>query len=283
MADIRLILTDLDGTILPHGQKEVSARTRAAFHAALNAGIRVGAATGRGHAWLAPLFGGDEACCDTAVATNGNEVVLEGRVLRKAQMNHNELSLVADYVRKVKGAGLLCFDGATPLLVRGSRDDLALALPGYAEVCVPVSAVPYGATVKANVFYAPGMDAKKGLERTYKLAEKLEAVAPTLDFDVPQPGFINLMPDGWSKATGIDVMCAELGITLDQVVVFGDGGNDVSMLRHVPNSVAVSNASDDARAAARWHIGSCADEAVATAIERLAAGGWPFHHNVGEA
>ena len=36
--DIKLILTDIDGTILPYGQRSVSARTRAAFHVALDLG-----------------------------------------------------------------------------------------------------------------------------------------------------------------------------------------------------------------------------------------------------
>ena len=67
-----------------------------------------------------------------------------------------------------------------------------------------------------------------------------------------------------------------LGITLDQVVVFGDNGNDVPMLSHVPNSVAVSNASPEAAAAAHWHVGACEDEAVGDAIAALAAGAWPF-------
>lgn len=276
MPDIRLILTDIDGTILPYGQREVSMRTRAAFHAALDAGIRVGVATGRGHGWLAPLFGGDEACCDTAVATNGNEIVLDGRTLRVARMEHAELRLVADFIGSVAGAGLLCFSGDTPLLVRGSRNDLALVMPSYAAVCMPVDTVPFRPIVKANVFFAPGLADEGGLELTALLAEQLEEAVPALDFDVPQRGFINLMPDGWSKATGIDVMCEALGISIDQVVVFGDGGNDVSMLSHVPHSVAVEGASADAAAAARWHIGRCEDEAVARAIEMLAKGMFPF-------
>jgi hydroxymethylpyrimidine pyrophosphatase-like HAD family hydrolase len=48
------------------------------------------------------------------------------------------------------------------------------------------------------------------------------------------------------------------------------------MFEAVPNSVAVANATDEAAAAARWHIGRCEDDAVALAIEALVAGEWPF-------
>ena len=67
-----------------------------------------------------------------------------------------------------------------------------------------------------------------------------------------------------------------LGINRDQVVVFGDAGNDVPMFTHVDWSVAVAGATDEASAAARFHIGRCEDDAVAVAIEALVAGEWPF-------
>jgi hydroxymethylpyrimidine pyrophosphatase-like HAD family hydrolase len=84
------------------------------------------------------------------------------------------------------------------------------------------------------------------------------------------------MPAGWSKATGVALLAERMGIGLDQVVVFGDAGNDLPMFEAVPNSVAVANATDEAAAAARWHIGRCEDDAVALAIEALVAGEWPF-------
>ena len=51
---LRLVATDLDGTIIPHGQG-VSARTRAAVQACTNAGVRVVFVTGRPPRWLTPV------------------------------------------------------------------------------------------------------------------------------------------------------------------------------------------------------------------------------------
>ena len=36
---IKLILTDIDGTIMPYGKRQVTQRCRAAFHAAMDAGL----------------------------------------------------------------------------------------------------------------------------------------------------------------------------------------------------------------------------------------------------
>lgn len=49
---IRLILTDIDNTILPHGESRVSERTVSSFHRALDAGIHIGPASGRGIDWI---------------------------------------------------------------------------------------------------------------------------------------------------------------------------------------------------------------------------------------
>ena len=114
------------------------------------------------------------------------------------------------------------------------------------------------------------------LERTQQVIEVLRREVPQVDYSLPMPGFINTTPHGWSKASAVDVLAGRLGISLDQVVVFGDSGNDLEMLRHVPNSVAVANATPEAKAAARWHIGECADDAVAHAIAAVARGEWPF-------
>jgi hydroxymethylpyrimidine pyrophosphatase-like HAD family hydrolase len=52
--DFKLILTDIDGTILPYGQPCINERCRSAMHAALDAGICIGPASGRGHRWIDP-------------------------------------------------------------------------------------------------------------------------------------------------------------------------------------------------------------------------------------
>lgn len=277
---VKLILADIDRTILPEGERSVSARTVAAFHAARDAGIHVGPASGRGHAWMPSLFGGDERCCETCIATNGNQVFLDGRKLHEAHFDEESLAVVAACVRDIGGAGLIAFDGATPVLVEGRLEDLEPIFPAYADACRsdgdggPVGLSGLSAT-KANVFM--GADGRRADERaTRDLVAMLNRDIPGLDFDFPELGYVNVMPEGWNKASGIDCLVEALGISLDEVVVFGDAGNDLSMFAHVPDSVAVANATEEAAAAARWHIGACRDDAVAAAIEALVRGEWPF-------
>ena len=267
---IKLIMTDIDGTVMPKGASSVSERTVAAFHAALDAGMVVGPASGRGRVQIAPFFRGDEACCATAIATNGLEVYCAGEKIREELLPADALRDTLEFVREAPGAGLLVFEGATPRLVAGEREILARVSEPYARACVPLDTLPDTPVLKANVFVD---EDRAGTEA---FVEQLNDAIDGLDFDVPMAGFSNIMPTGWNKGSALRVLCKHLGVTADEVVVFGDAGNDVTMFEVAGHPVAVENASQDAAERARWHIGRCEDDAVAAAIEVLAAGEWPF-------
>lgn len=58
-------------------------------------------------------------------------------------------------------------------------------------------------------------------------------------FDIIDRGerFYEIIPEGHSKATGIDVVLNHYGLDLSQAYVFGDSSNDLPMFEHVPNAV----------------------------------------------
>lgn len=267
---IKLILTDIDGTILPAGQSRVSERCREAFHAAIDAGIHVGPASGRGISHVLPVFAGDEDCVATALATNGMQVYLDRKLIHEARIGLDALGHVAQVVRTIPRAGLIYFDGATPFIVEGSVEGLSASFPSYGKIACMTEGLPAQPPIKVNV-YCP-----TNLAETRSAFETLKRAVPELDFSLPMAGFLNMTPKGWNKATAVDVICDALGIGIDEVCVFGDSGNDVEMLEHVPCSVAVAGASPEAKGAAAYVIGSCEDDAVAAAIECLATGECPF-------
>lgn len=265
----RLILTDIDDTILPAGAKQVSKRTHQAFLGAMDAGHIVGACTGRSIDWVAGFFEGDMRCCANGIATNGLTVHLNGECVLKRTVSPEQVAKLASAVRVIDNAGLVYFEGKTPHLIAGKADDLAYAFPAYAAASVP-SQLPIEPVVKINAFVAGDVDV------TRAMAQTLKAAVPELDFDVPKPGFNNIMPEGWNKGAAVLWLADHLGIDHDDIFVFGDAENDLTMMRAVTNSVAVANAMPIVSKTARWHIGACADDAVAQAIEALAAGEFPF-------
>ena len=107
----------------------------------------------------------------------------------------------------------------------------------------------------------------------YSASELATKEFPAFDFVFPARNgpFIDILPAGWSKGRAVEVLADCLGLSLDEVVVFGDSENDVSMFQAVEYSVAVRNSSAEALAAAKYRIGLAVDDAVADALFALAA------------
>ena len=270
--DIKLVLTDIDSTILPRGREEISERMVAAMRACREAGIRVAAATGRTMGMLLPVLGGRADLAATAVLANGMRTYLDGSVADERAVAPDVLRRLAAFVDERPGCGMYAIDdGLDVHVLRGTYGhNFEESAPLLGTVTAEEGPVPDFPVIKLNMF-CPG--APEDLARF--CAEAEEAV-PELHFMMPSPDVVNTSLRGWGKGPAIEALCELMGIGLDQAVAFGDAGNDIEMLETVPNSVAVANATPEAKAAARYEIGPCADDAVAKALERLAAREWPF-------
>ncbi len=64
------------------------------------------------------------------------------------------------------------------------------------------------------------------------------------------------------KRNGVEFLMKKIGLTANEVITVGDSGNDMDMIKLVPNSVAVANASDDLKAKAGY-IGCSNSEHIA--------------------
>ena len=73
---------------------------------------------------------------------------------------------------------------------------------------------------------------------------------------------------GVNKGTAVQALSARLGLGPEQVMAFGDAGNDLEMLAWAGWSFAMANASAEAKKAARYETGSNAEGGVGMAVER---------------
>ena len=86
---------------------------------------------------------------------------------------------------------------------------------------------------------------------------------------VPHPGAIDLIVPGCHKASGLQKLAERWGIDPSEVAVFGDGGNDVEMLRWAGHGYAMANASEEAKAAADQLCPSNEEQGVLITLEEL--------------
>jgi Cof subfamily protein (haloacid dehalogenase superfamily) len=80
---------------------------------------------------------------------------------------------------------------------------------------------------------------------------------------------VEVMPRGITKVSGISKLAAILGISMKEIMTFGDFNNDVEMLSAAGLGVAVENASPAAKAAADMVIGSVSEDGPAVFLNKL--------------
>ena len=64
-------------------------------------------------------------------------------------------------------------------------------------------------------------------------------------------------------------MAARLGLDISETMAFGDGGNDLSIIRRAGIGVAMGNAGPDVKAAADYVTTSVDDDGILNALVRL--------------
>ena len=73
------------------------------------------------------------------------------------------------------------------------------------------------------------------------------------------PTFINVIDKAGGKAVGLSKACERYGISREEIMAFGDGGNDIDMLEYAGIGVAMGNGGADAKAAAN-HVTTNLDQ-----------------------
>lgn len=266
---IKLVLSDVDGTLIPLGAAHASSRTMQAIRRLQEAGIRFGLSTGRDVVELMRLFQGDDVAFRTGILSNGKKVFVDGEVVRLSLIGNEALARAVEVVREYPHTFITAYPLNTnernPIYCMSiTSDELAAWSSRYAFEAILVDEVPDEPIIGATIANA---GPREDFERMK--ARILEA-CPEFDIVAPAPDWNDILPKGINKGTALAMLLEELGIGIDEVVVFGDADNDLAILSAVENAVVVRGATPAARAASRWQIGACEDDAVAQALEDIA-------------
>ncbi|MFD5425389.1 Cof-type HAD-IIB family hydrolase [Streptomyces sp. NPDC127084] len=269
-AVVRLIATDLDGTLL-HDDKSVSDRTIAALAAAENAGIEVFFVTGRPARWMGVVSDHVHGH-GLAICANGAAVVDLHAGGQLIQARPLERSTALKVVRTLRDAA------------PGTTFAVELSTGIHYEPDYPPFYLDPGATT-ATAEKLLGDDGPDPAAPVLKLlAQHPEltpdgflALARTAAGDIASltrsspTALLEISGKGVSKASTLALCCAERGISSDQVVAFGDMPNDVEMLTWAGRSYAMGNAHPEVVAAASGRTVANNEDGVAVVIEEILA------------
>jgi Cof subfamily protein (haloacid dehalogenase superfamily) len=253
----KVVILDIDGTILPHG-KTVSPATKLAIRQLREKNMKVVIATGR-----APYFSEsiiEELGVESMVFFNGSYVYHEGKEIYKNTIEKHVLQKVhllsQDYQHPLTFLGGTSFkatDISHPFIVEAYQHD-----PWKPELAPPQFWMDQDIY---QLFLHCGMEEE--LEYQTRI--------PELDFRRWTSGArtcdVNLYQS--NKAVGLTKLLEKLGIAPDEAVAFGDGLNDTEMLSMVGMGVAMGSARDEVKQAANMVTLSAEEDGVRYGLERL--------------
>ncbi|MFI1164355.1 Cof-type HAD-IIB family hydrolase [Streptomyces sp. NPDC020801] len=263
-ADIRLIVTDMDGTLLDDA-KRIPAGLWPTLAELRRRGVLFSPASGRQYATLAGQFA---AVADGMVfiAENGTHVVRDGVELSSDPLQPGVAARLVHAVRDLAARGVDV--GAVVCGKRSAhveRTDEAF-LAEVRKYYVRHRIVADAADVADDVIKVALFDFGSA-ERT--TAPALAPFAATHQVVVSGEHWVDVMNPSANKGAALRGLQRELGITPAQTLVFGDYLNDLEMLDAAEWSFAMANAHPEVIRRARYLAPSNNDNGVLRTIARL--------------
>lgn len=270
MKKIRLIAVDMDGTLLNHEGK-LTERTIKAAKAAMEKGAKFVLSSGRMPGALR-AFAGEIGVNAPCVCFNGGAAVdvFTGEVYYKTPV---PLDLAKDIAREAERMNLYMHAFVGGGYIAPVYNEKTAAY----EKLTTVKATVVNGKVSEHMTEAPMkvliLDTPEGVEKVLPvLQEKFMGRAAIMR---SQKHLIECVDKNTSKAGALEHLIHVLGIDKEETLSFGDGQNDLEMLKWSSESYVMDNASDAVKYASdRFKIApSNREDGVAQVIEQLISEG----------
>lgn len=225
MKEIKMIVSDLDGTLLLNGKQNLEPEIFPVIHALRERGILFFAASGRQYPNLRRLF---EPVQDEIgyICENGCVAFWENRLLFESHMEKELGNEILSAVRKREGEELLRSGRMTSYLQPKEESYLIHirdVVKNHVTVVEDIFSVKEPFT-KISVYNRCGMEEGSRFWKE-KFGERASVV-------VSGECWVDLTPKGTNKGTALEAVCRSLGIGSEACMAFGDNENDLEMLRY---------------------------------------------------
>lgn len=274
---IKAVFFDIDGTLVNKKAKAL-ASTRKAIAEAQEKGIICGIATGRGPAHLSGQI--DELKLDVFVTYNGQLVYTEGETIRSETFAEEVLSDLVSfsdrYKRQITFGSRRNFEGSS--LMRFGQNKLAKKVVQFLPRHFPVGAAKkvlgYLRFYKTKTRYHELDILKEPIYQCVLLSPESETPRlrerfPECHFTRSNPYAVDIIPKGGSKIQGIQACIDYFGLSMNEVMAFGDSWNDVEMLKGVGVGVAMGNAQKDIKDIADYVTDSNENDGIYQAMKHF--------------
>ena len=240
---------DIDGTLVSFNTHQIPPSTLLALTQAKANGHKVFIATGRPPLIITNL-GAIEHLIDGYVTINGALCFVGNETVRCKDIPHEAAQLVVDdAIDKNYGIIVVGEHDVAVIDPQGQVDQIfrqEIAVENLDQV-KPLEEVLQQRILQLTPFFSTDYE------------KQLMARIPSCTSGRWHPAFTDITAKGADKGEGILAMARHLGFDPQYTMAFGDGGNDLSMIRTAGIGIAMGNANESLKAEAA-HITTSVDE-----------------------
>lgn len=262
--DIKLVAVDIDGTFVRSDHTYDVVRFKRILSCMKKAGCNFVVASGNQYYHLKDLFPG---FCDelSFVAENGALVKDRTDLVFTANMPKETVDYVIDLCREYPEILNVLCGVESAYCQRGTASQEFFELTGF--YYHRLQWVDDFKKVNDQILkFAPTVPEEKTYFYYDMFCKRLKGkVEPTTSGH----GSIDLIMPGCHKASGLKRLVERWGISPEQCVAFGDGGNDIEMLQYCGRSYAMENAPENVKKAAKYVCPSNEDDGVLVTLEKI--------------
>jgi hydroxymethylpyrimidine pyrophosphatase-like HAD family hydrolase len=234
-----LIALDIDGTVVEFDMEPTAAVVEAVQRVRA-AGVHVAIATGRSMHGTLPV-------CDALGLTEGFAVCSNGTVVADVAVREPVHVATFDATESVRFFADHVPDALLAVELVGMGYRVTGEFPP-GELTGEITVVSHDELLDGPVTRLVARRPNGDRSAFFDLAR--DAGLRGVDYAIGYSAWIDFMPEGVSKASGLDTVCAKLNVSQADVLAIGDGHNDVEMLAWAGHGVAMGQAPDDVKAVA---------------------------------
>lgn len=268
MNKYKALALDIDGTLL-NSEKEVTPEVFKAVRRLQEAGVPVMIASGRpeqGISHVARAIGMD-SLGGYILSFNGGKITefKSGNVVYNKTIPIEYNQEIIDYAENIPESTILTYENGTIITENPENQYVGVESRVVKMPVEKVYSLKERAVFPVNKFLIVG-EPDVLRKEVKSMKERFEG---RLNVFQSEPFFIEVVPLGIDKAESLDYLLGTLGLSGEELLACGDGGNDVTMIKYAGMGVAMENACEEVKKVADYITASCDNDGVAKAIDKF--------------
>jgi len=254
---VKIIFFDIDGSLVSFKTRSIPASAKMAIAQLREKGIKLVIATGRAYCDINNL---EDMTFDGIIASNGAFCIdAQGEIIDQQFFDKAIMNRLVQFMEKKPFSCEFMTEKGNFI---SYADNNMLYLSSLVNLPLP-PAEEVSKIIEHGIFQI-GAFVDSNMEN-----ELLREVFTDCECSRWHPLFVDFNIKGCNKATGIDQFLAYFEMDRASTMAFGDGGNDIPMLKHVAIGVAMGNASDDVKDAADYITASVDEDGIFKALKHF--------------